>query len=535
MSFNPGIGRKGVARLFVLLFASLVSTFFCAPSAASPSLVASQDDERLYEQLERAAALIRERQLARAETELTALLRARPRDANALNLLGVVRAEQKRLDEAEQLFLRALKESPALVGAYVNLGQLYVEARKTERALWAYGEAARLQPTRPDINFQLASLYEENGDCTRALEQLERIPREDAGVEQLYLTVKCYLALGRSAEALALTAPLKRPGTAAPEDAASFAAAFAAHGHLDHALAILDAALKAAPDSFALLYNLGAVHAQKNERERAQEFYEAALKARPDDAQTLHALARLARLRGDLKAALSLLARARQQSPDSTAILYDYGWTALNLDEFAEAVSALEQLRRKNPREPSYLYTLAVARFYQNDDAEAVRLLERYIALRPQDARGQYLRGLVFFFTKQYAQARASLAQSFALSPSADAASFLGQIAADEGQTPESLEWFRRAVELQASHAAARAGLGLAYFKQKKYEEARAELERAHALDPQNLTAAYQLGLLYLRLGDKERAASMTRIADRLRAEQKHGGRVGLRLVDAPQ
>jgi tetratricopeptide (TPR) repeat protein len=524
-----------LAPFVVLLFALFFSAFACAAFALAPSLVAAQDEEALYARLERAAALIRESQLARAETELTALLRARPRDPNALNLLGVVRARQKRGEEAEQLFLRALRESPTLVGAYVNLGQHYVEARKPERALWALNEAARLQPARPDINYQLASLYEESGDCARSLEHLERIAREDSGVEHLYLTVKCYLALGRSEEALALTAPLKRPGAASPEDAASFAAAFAARGLFDHSLAILEAALKASPDSFALLYNLGAVYAQKNEPRRAEEFYQAALKTKPDDAQTLHALARLARARGDLKAALSLLARARQQSPNSPAILFDYGWTALNLDEFAEAVSALEQLRQKFPNEPSYLYTLAVARFYQNDDAEAVRLLERYIAQSPGDGRGHYLRGLVFYFTKQYAQARTSLARSFSLSPSADAASFLGQIAADEGQMPESIEWFSRAVALDLAHAAARAGLGVAYFKQKKYEEARAELERAHALDPQNLTAAYQLGLLYLRLGDKERAASLTRIADRLRAQHKHGGRGGLRLVDAPK
>ncbi|MCA1573413.1 MAG: tetratricopeptide repeat protein, partial [Acidobacteria bacterium] len=190
---------------------------------------------------------------------------------------------------------------------------------------------------------------------------------------------------------------------------------------------------------------------------------------------------------------------------------------------------------QKYPREPSYLYTLAVARFYHNEDAEALRLLDRYITSKPNDARGHFVRGVVLYFTKGYMPARVSFERSLVLSPSADAAYYLAQIADNEGQAAKAVEWFKRALELEPNHAESRAGLGVAYLKLKDYEGARAELERAIELDPQSLVAAYQLGLLYLRLGDKERAASMTRTADRLRSEQKHPDRVGLRLAQAPK
>src|SRR4030095_7395737 len=78
-------------------------------AGASLCIGATQENGN-YDRLDRAAELIRLGELARAAAELEVVLRKRPREANALNLLGVVRAQQHRYVEAEQLFLRALKE-----------------------------------------------------------------------------------------------------------------------------------------------------------------------------------------------------------------------------------------------------------------------------------------------------------------------------------------------------------------------------------------------------------------------------------------
>src|SRR4028118_307525 len=66
--------------------------------------------------LERAASLISSDQLAEAERELNQVLKVRPEEAAALNLLGAVRAKQGKLDEAEALFTRAVRSNKALQG-----------------------------------------------------------------------------------------------------------------------------------------------------------------------------------------------------------------------------------------------------------------------------------------------------------------------------------------------------------------------------------------------------------------------------------
>ena len=78
--------------------------------ALAPLGVAAQGGGQL-QRLERAAALVREGRVDEAERQLAAVLKAEPKEAGALSLLGTIRAQQGRLDEAETLFRRAVESS----------------------------------------------------------------------------------------------------------------------------------------------------------------------------------------------------------------------------------------------------------------------------------------------------------------------------------------------------------------------------------------------------------------------------------------
>jgi len=513
--------------LFIILLLGLLKAF---PASASTA-----QNLTVYDRLERAAELIRKGELAQAETELNMVLGAQPREANALNLLGVVRAEQQRTAEAEKLFLRAVDVAPTLLGAYLNLGQLYEGNGKADRALWAYAEASKLAPDRPDIDYRLAGLYVERRDYKRALDYLEKIPQSLLSVEHLSLIVECYLGLGRTKDAEAVAASLIQSGSLSAEAIAALASSFAEHKLPDKALEMLEAARQRTPDSFPILYNLGTVYYQKAELARAEEFYTAGLKLKPDDVLTLRALARVARASGDLEKALAYLIRARKIAPDSVPVLYDFGWTALNLNLIYDALPVLKRLHQMQPDEPGYLYALGIAYLQNGEAAQAEQLLKRFIELRPMDSRGYYVLGAALYSVKQYPQARAALERSLALAPYADAEYYLGMIAHNEGDAAQAITRLQSALKSEPNHQAAHAALGMVYAKQKNYAAARSELERAIALDPKDAAATYQLGLVYARLGEKERAEIMFAAADKLRSEKQKQEMVRFRLVDPPK
>ncbi|MDT4896965.1 MAG: hypothetical protein QOH25_2042 [Acidobacteriota bacterium] len=515
--------KSGFAKLCVLL---------CLVSA--PLVIRAQGGQN-YDRLERASERIRQGQLTGAEAELNAILRQAPREANALNLLGVIRAEQRRTGEAEQLFLRALNAKPTLLGAYLNLGHLYLDLQQADRALWAFTEASKLAPDHAEINFNLASLYESKHEYGRALEYLGKIPSSQMSTDHLYLLIKIHLGLGDAREALRLAEPLKQQGTVPADMAADFAALFAEHKLFDEAIQILEAARAGGTPSFALLYNLGTSYYQKGERARSEESYLAALALKPDDVPTLRALADLARAGGDLEKSLSYLVRARKIAPDSPAVLYDFGWTALNMNLLYDALSVLERLHKMQPDHPGYLYALSIARLHNGEAPRAQALINRYIELRPQDGRGYYVLGAILYVLKNFSEARRALERSLALVYYPDAEYYLGLIAHEEGNVVQAIVWLRRALKSDPTNSAAHSALGLLYVKAKDYNAARETLERAIELNPKDATAHYQLGIVYARLGEKERSQSMFELNKKLSDEQRKQEMVGFRLIDPPK
>ena len=471
--FNRPNGRTAGGRAGGVLVACALLAVACQ-SLARLAPAAAQVNGREYERLERAAESIRRGQLAQAEAELAAALRARPADANALNLLGVVRAEQRRDAEAEELFMRAVKVAPALVGAYLNLGRLYLAGRKTERALWAFERADELSPGRAEVSFNLAALYAERRDYERALTRLAEVPHDAADAELTSLRVRSHLAFAES---------LLRKGDLA----------------------------------------------------RAEENYAAALALRPEDPDTLRGAARAARARGEYEKALSHLVRARKLAPESAPVLYDFAWTALRLNLLFDALAVLEPLHRANPDEAGYLYALSIARLQNGERERARDLITRYVTLRPQDAAGHYVLGATLYGMKQYAPARAALERSVELAPYPDAEYYLGLIAHEEGDAERASGWLQRAIKSDPAHAGAHAALGVILIARKDYAAARDALERAVKLDPTHTKAHYQLGLAYARLGQQERARQMFALSEKLRAEQESRETTGLRLVEPPE
>src|SRR5438876_789220 len=82
------------------LFAAELLACLLIPFAALT--VVGQKDS-LDGRLERAAALILENQLKDAEVQLSTILKTMPNEPRGLNLLGAIRAQQGRLNEAEVL------------------------------------------------------------------------------------------------------------------------------------------------------------------------------------------------------------------------------------------------------------------------------------------------------------------------------------------------------------------------------------------------------------------------------------------------
>jgi Flp pilus assembly protein TadD len=101
--------------------------------------------------------------LQAAEQEWQAVLRADPYSAADFSFLGMLRARQKRYNEAEKLLRRALELWPNDPGAHLHLGAVYAETGRTELAEEHLRAAAALAPHNTDAHNRLGKLYENGG------------------------------------------------------------------------------------------------------------------------------------------------------------------------------------------------------------------------------------------------------------------------------------------------------------------------------------------------------------------------------------
>src|SRR6185369_2832922 len=229
-----------------------------------------------YERLEQIANMIRDGDLTSADRELRQILRAQPSDPNALNLLGVIRVKQQQPAEAEKLFLNAVHHSPRLVGGYVNLGRLYQDQHKVERAQWAYGEANKLSPDNPEVIYQLASLSIDQRDFPRALLYLQRIPESSWRVKEYYIAINSYLNLSQPEKALGLIAHVEQQHWLDDEAAAAaFSSLLMQTKQQSRAIAIIEKGLEKNPNSLSLLHQLGSAYESIKQWTQAEKAFAA--------------------------------------------------------------------------------------------------------------------------------------------------------------------------------------------------------------------------------------------------------------------
>jgi len=129
----------------------------------------------------------------------------------ALNGLGLIRADQHKTSEAVALFNRALRVKPQFVGTYLNLGFLEHSEGKLTEAMAHYREAARLQPQGPADYFYRAMMAACAAQQDQVIEDLSLlIPYQPDFWQARELLGYALFLRGRDAEAQAQFAEVIR-------------------------------------------------------------------------------------------------------------------------------------------------------------------------------------------------------------------------------------------------------------------------------------------------------------------------------------
>ncbi|HEX6093961.1 MAG TPA: tetratricopeptide repeat protein, partial [Dongiaceae bacterium] len=227
--------------------------------------------------------LIESGQLEAASRAAEELVKASPKNADSLNLLGVVQKRQGKLQQALDTFRQAIKINKRLFSPYINCGNTARQLQRYDEAIESFRQAGKLNPKDAEPVRLLGGTLCDAGRDEEGLAQLGRAIMMDAKNPDFFNNRAAVLyKLGRFDDALK---DAERAILLAPQDAT---------GHRGRA---------------SILRRLGRLA-------ESRAAYEQILATAPDDVATLEAYANLCgRSMGDYPAANAALRRARLLRP----------------------------------------------------------------------------------------------------------------------------------------------------------------------------------------------------------------------------
>ncbi len=129
----------------------------------------------LGQSLNEAMTLQRQGRLREAEKIYTRVLKAAPDHFDALNMLGIVKAQLGRLGDAHRLLSAAVRINPRVPGAWANLGQVLQALKRHQEAIDCLDKARVLAPEDVAILNQHANALLSLGRPEEALEEFRQV------------------------------------------------------------------------------------------------------------------------------------------------------------------------------------------------------------------------------------------------------------------------------------------------------------------------------------------------------------------------
>jgi predicted O-linked N-acetylglucosamine transferase (SPINDLY family) len=421
-----------------------------------------------------------------AERLYEAILSADADDIDALHLLGVLRKQQGRYEEAIRLIEAAIRLDPDYVEAHVNLGLALNDIKRHEDAIASYRRALAVEPGCVEAHYNMGVVLGTLGRGEEAVASYRSaLAISPDHVEAHYNLGVLLGGLKRHEEAVACieSALALRPDYARAHFV--LGAALRELGRLAAAEASYRRALEIQPDYAEVHGNLGVTLKELGRPVEAEASHRRALAIKPDDAETHNNLGSALQDQGRFAEAEASYRRALAIRPDFAEVHSNLG-TALR--EQGRPVEAEASHRRAMELKPEYAgahNNLGSALQTLGRLSEALASYRRALELTPDYHEAHTNLGNALYLQGRFAEAEASHRRALAIKPDfAEAHSNLGNALFFQGRLAEADASHRRALQLDPNSAGAHSNLGNGLLDLGRLAEAEASFRRALALAP---------------------------------------------------
>ena len=313
-------------------------------------------------------------------TLFTHTLRVTPGNSLIHTNLGLVLAEQGKIQEAIAHYTEALRIDPKDVHAHNNLGNALAGQGRTQEAIAHYTEALRINPNYGFAHNNLANVLFRQGRSQEAAAHYTealRINPNDAHAHKNLANV--LLRQGRTHEAMAHYTRALRINPNDADARNNLGNALARQGRTQEAAVHYTEALRINPNFADARNNLGNALARQGRVQEAAVHYTEALRINPNDAHAHNNLGNALDDLGRTQEAIAHYSEALRIDPNFAGAHYNLGNALSNQGRIEEAISHFTKALGIKPDLAEARFSLGVA-YSQRGNRELA--LEEYKILR---------------------------------------------------------------------------------------------------------------------------------------------------------
>jgi tetratricopeptide (TPR) repeat protein len=515
------VSSGGAAAAVVLLLPGIGKALPQAVGAPAASAPPTPPEKSLYQQ---ALDLIDKDKFKEAFAALNEVLKRDPDNLDALKWRGITYAHLRQYKEAVRELTAYLRKRPGDEQALHAIAS----AKSTDAPLPKPTVPFRLQPTPEEIateadpvrlQVMAAQVFAQKRypEALGAYTRILALRPDDT--EALYNRAVCFGLMERYSDAIV---DLTRYLTVKPDDAAAYnmrAIARGKTGKWEDAAADFSQVLRLRPNDLDALKNRGISYYNARRYSDAQRDAEAYLEKQPNDSVTDRILHSLRYQEPSYQTPKYYLKDPPDNDPDA---LYNLGVWLMTQKRYAEAAKAFTRVLAVRPKDKDALQNRAVA-YYQrgrSGDASAFEKAEAdtttLLASNPKNSDALLLRADARFSVKKYIGAAGDYEAYLAEKSSADKKYASDQWVASAFNAKDFALVIRAATKALAFVPDAVQNLnyrGLAYLQLKQFADAATDLKAYLAVKQEDTTAWYNLGAAYYGQQDWKAAAQTFREA----------------------
>lgn len=473
--------------------------------------------------LQQGAAYFRQQQYPEALEQFELAESEQPGSAMIANLLGITESKLGRLEKANQYYQQAIQLAPKDAAPHRNLGVNLLSAGKYDAAEKEFIAAERLEPENPFAHYYLAQLYLEtsrDSDAVKQFKPAQALIERDPGL--LFLMTSAYLRLGDKAEGTALLSKLDEGSSLNVSQEYKLGVLLTADKMYPEAVERFRKIVVMQPESWQSKFDLAIALVNQGELQEAIATLQPLIAEHTGDARPFTLLGALYEAAGDLPKALTAYAAAVREDPKSPDRYLDYTRLLMDLDRYGEAARIIERGMKDTPDTYALKMRMGAIEMTQGQYVEARQSFQQAIAAHPEIALGYIALAQGYMRDGKDKDAAEVLAGARAkLAPDAMLEYLYGLVLTHLSQNGDAVKAFQRSIALNPKVAESHYELGKLYLGMGNLAGARAQFEDVLTIAPDHANAHYQLSRIYARLGETAKSNEMAAETQALLKKQR--------------